>query len=423
MILSPIEALWRKRQEDARFNTSYPLSPSHWSAYRSREALPSSEKTLAFYLHIPFCAKLCSFCEYTRMVTPAAELQRHYLHTLQRDIREFCDKHGDLTLCGFDIGGGTPTALAPNAFAELMQLFSDIVRALPQTNDFTPSIESTFRTLTREKATQMAAAGIKRLSLGLQSSSHAVLEQHNRSELTPLQMREKIDMAHAAGLSTVNVDLMYGLQGQHYSDTEADLQQVALLNPDEVTLYELRTNMLNVGASATADERFLAYERLHRGLAALGYHAPFGQNTFSRRRGEMGCSSYLRRRMTEGIAYKGFGISAQSMSGAGISYNAGKNEKNLPVEAGSYERGDTYLLPPRELMAKYIAIAAYCGRFSLRVASAKLGSDAAEFLHEPLSFCKNRGLVAQEGEWICITPQGFRHYGAVFSLFHSPWDA
>lgn len=421
-MLSPIDARWRKRQEDARFNTSYPLFPAHWSTYRRQETLPFTEKTIAFYLHIPFCAKLCSFCEYTRMVTPTVERQRYYLHTLQCDIQNFCEKHRDLTLCGFDIGGGTPTALAPDVFAELMQQFSNILGRIPRTDDFTPSIESTFRTLTREKALQMAAAGMKRLSLGMQSSSHTVLEQHNRSELTPLQMKEKIDMAHAAGLCTINVDLMYGLHGQSYRDTEADLQQVALLRPDEVTLYELRTNMLNEGASTTAEERFLAYERLHRGLSALGYHAPFGQNTFSRRSGEMGCSSYLRRRMTEGVAYKGFGISAQSMSAAGISYNSGKNAKILPLKADSYEQGDTYILPPRELMAKYIAIAAYCGRFSLRVASAKLGSDAEELLHEPLNFCKNHGLVKQEGEWICITRQGFRHYGAVFSLFHSPWD-
>lgn len=415
-----IEQRWAERQQDARFNTSYPLSPAHWRPYKSTRLLPFAEKTLAFYLHIPFCAKLCDFCEYTRMVTPAPERQRHYVQTAAADLRRFTERHEAAVLCGFDIGGGTPTALADDVFALLMQLFAETVAALRCTPDFKPSIESTFRTLTKEKARLMAAAGFRRLSMGLQSSSQTVLAQHNRSELSLLQLQQKLDMAHEAGLETVNVDMMYGLRGQSDDDTETDLQQIALLQPDEVTLYELRTNMLQESACTTAEERFRTYSRLHSGLAALGYHAPFGQNTFSRREGDMGCSSYLRRRMTEGVAYKGFGISAQSMSSAGVSYNTGKNAATLRLGTDSYEGGDTYLLPPQELMAKYIAIAGYCGRFSLRAASEKLGGDAAAFLQEPLEFCLNRGLVQQQGDWVQITREGFRHYGAVFSLFHSP---
>lgn len=419
-MITPIERSWNARREDARFNTSYPLSPEHWSAYRRDSPLPFAERTLAFYLHIPFCAKLCSFCEYTRMMTPSVALQQHYLRVLRRDVARFTERQSGVTLCGFDIGGGTPTALELGVFEELMQLFAETVHALPCTEDFRPSIESTFRTLTEEKARLMAAAGVKRLSLGLQSSSEQVLERHNRSELSPLRLKEKLIMAHEAGLRTLNVDMMYGLRGQSYRDTEADLQQIALLEPDEVTLYELRTNMLQEAASSSAEERYRVYEALYDGLHSLGYLAPFGQNTFSRRAGEMGCSSYLRRRMTEGVAYKGFGISAQSMSGAGVSYNTAKNAAVLPISAESYEQGDTYLLPPQELMAKYIAIAAYCGRFSLRVASEKLGADAAALLAAPLRFCLERGLVQQEEEIIRITRKGFCHYGAVFSLFHSP---
>lgn len=422
-MFSSIEHLWNLRREDGRFNTSYPISPIRWAAYRNAAPLPFSEKMLAFYLHIPFCAKLCSFCEYTRMVTPSVAQQRHYLQTLRQDIMLFSEKYENVTLCGFDIGGGTPTALDFDVFAELMQLFSETIRIRRLTDDFRPSIESTFRTLTEEKARLMADAGIHRLSLGLQSSSERVLAQHNRHEISPLQMKEKLDMAHEVGLRTLNVDMMYGLRGQSYRETESDLQQIALLQPDEVTLYELRTNMLKEKSVTTAEERYRVYEALYDGLRALGYHAPFGQNTFSRREKEMGCSSYLRRRMTDGVAYKGFGISAQSMSAAGVSYNMAKNAALLPLQAESYEQGDTYLLPPKELMAKYIAISAYCGCFSLRVASEKLRGDAAALLEEPLRFCLGRGLVQQEGECIRITREGFRHYGAVFSLFHSTQDS
>ena len=415
------EQTWLRRRNDPRYNTSYPLQPADWQPYRAPGALPFAERELAFYLHVPFCASLCSFCEYTRMRVPHPRLQEWYIDRAGQDMQRFTEEHSGCTLLGFDIGGGTPMVLAERPFSRLLELHACISAALPHAPGYEPSIEGTFATLTAQRARLVAQAGIRRVSLGLQSTSARVLDCNGRSEMPPEMLREKIAMAHAEGIRTVNVDLMYGLRGQRPEDIAADLEQIARLDVDQVTLYELRTNMIAESPTTTADERYAAYCTLHRGLDALGYRGEFGRNTFSRREGECGCSSYLEHRMESGCAYKGFGISAQSMSGAGISYNIGKNAASLPVELPGYESGgDTYLLPPRELAAKYLAIAAYCGHFSLDVLTSKLGEPAEACYGPQLEFCLERGLMERRGSRVSITREGFRHYGAVFSLFYAP---
>ena len=82
-----IEAIFNQRKHSALYNTSYPIAPTDWSAYRVADAqLPFEEdKQLSFYVHIPFCNQLCSYCEYSRILCPDEATQTHYLKTeLQR---------------------------------------------------------------------------------------------------------------------------------------------------------------------------------------------------------------------------------------------------------------------------------------------------------------------------------------------------
>ena len=151
----------------------------------------------------------------------------------------------------------------------------------------------------------------------------------------------------------------------------------------------------------------------------MGYKGRFGQNTFSVNADDEGVSSYLRERMINGASYKGFGLSAQSMSRAGASYNVGKLSKN-PMQVlndSGYQEEYTYLLPSKELVAKYMAISAYHGSFSVN-RLLELGIDQ-DFLDERLGFCFSQCLLSMgNNDRILITKKGFVHYGAVFSLFY-----
>ena len=417
-----IRELFEHRKNDSIWNTSYPVSPADWARYRVPGPLSfASDKELSFYIHVPFCRRLCSFCEYTRMVCPDEEMQSKYVQALDREVSRFVSDHMDIVLRGFDIGGGTPTALSEKNLDLLLQTFREAADWLDMSADFEPSIEATFDTVTEPKAALIARAGIRRVSLGIQSTDSGVLKMNHRTGIDIESMQRTLDMLHGNGIRKVNLDMMYGLKGQTAEMLRKDLQTISCLNPEQVTLYELRTNMIHECAHMSKEELYQAYAALYDGLTAMGYRARFGQNTFSRDPDDMGLSSYLRSRMLDGVAYKGFGISAQSMSGEGISYNIGKSSGAVRelIDSADYPEEYTYVLPPQEIAAKYIAIGAYSGSFSLSRLTSILGQDAKGCYKEQLYFCLAEGYLEILEDRVYITPKGFKYYGAVFSLFHS----
>lgn len=416
-----IADLYQSRKNDPCWNTSYPISPSDWATYRVQGPLSfENDRRLSFYIHIPFCKQLCSFCEYTRMPCPDDNVQRNYLFAIANDIKRFKQQYQDVTLLGFDIGGGTPTSLSEKNFSLLMQIYQTAISGLGLDDKYEPSIEGTFNTLSEYKLEAMVKSGFHRLSLGVQSSCNSVLHRHQRGSTKEAIMSSWLKKAWEKGIKKINLDFMYGLKGQNQSTIRQDIELISRLRPQQVTLYELRTNMISAEESFTKDELFDKYVQYYDGLIALGYYARFGQNTFSVDTTDEGVSSYLRERMLNGAAYKGFGLSAQSMSSSGIAYNVGKlavtpqNELNKE----SYTELFTYLLPLNELASKYMAISAYNGSFS--IARLRDYGISERILNEIVGFCIDEGLLYKgERDRMFITPKGFKHYGALFSLFYA----
>lgn len=416
-----IADLYQSRKNDPCWNTSYPISPSDWATYRVQGPLSfENDRRLSFYIHIPFCKQLCSFCEYTRMPCPDDNVQRNYLFAIANDIKRFKQQYQDVTLLGFDIGGGTPTSLSEKNFSLLMQIYQTAISGLGLDDKYEPSIEGTFNTLSEYKLEAMVKSGFHRLSLGVQSSCNSVLHRHQRGSTKEAIMSSWLKKAWEKGIKKINLDFMYGLKGQNQSTIRQDIELISRLRPQQVTLYELRTNMISAEESFTKDELYDKYVQYYDGLIALGYYARFGQNTFSVDTTDEGVSSYLRERMLNGAAYKGFGLSAQSMSSSGIAYNVGKlavtpqNELNKE----SYTELFTYLLPLNELASKYMAISAYNGSFS--IARLRDYGISERTLNEIVGFCIDEGLLYKgERDRMFITPKGFKHYGALFSLFYA----
>lgn len=410
--------IFEQRKNDSRYNTSYPLSPSDWAQYRTHGALAFPDKDISFYIHIPFCRHICAFCEYTRIICPNEEMQDNYLKGLKNDILNFVSSHGGHRLMGFDIGGGTPTALSVRNFSCLMRIFNEACDWMDISEDFEPSIEGTFQTLSETKLRMMSDCGIKRLSVGMQSSDDTVLRCGDRKNMSLEECVVKRRLVKECGIEKLNVDLMYGLKGQSLDSCRQDVEWIKVLDPEQVTLYEFRPNMSKGGANLSKEELFGLYSVLYDGITSLGYHGWFGANTFTKDACDRGLSSYLRTRMFDGIAYKGFGISAQSMSPVGVSYNIGKGRRNLSdiILSESFPEEFTYNLPPEEVLAKYVSIAAYSGEISVEAASRLLHADFLSAKADVAEWLIDAGLMEREDGKICITRKGFKHYGAVFSL-------
>lgn len=412
----------RERIDDSRYNTSYPISPSDWYKYNAVGRLSfDSDKPMAFYLHIPFCKRLCAFCEYSRTILPSAELQMKYLKTLRKDIADFICENTNMSLYGFDIGGGTPTALDDQSFEDLMDIYSKVTGQINQTPDYEPSIEGTFETLSYHKAKLIADSGVHRLSLGVQSSSKSVLAPLNRRTELIGSMRQAIDLAHNAGIRKINLDLMYGLPGQSLESINDDIRLIGYLRPEQVTVYELRTNQLPSTYKVNAQLSYDQYCILFDELTGMGYSCLFGQNTFSMDPEDKGLSSYLRHRMFDGWQYKGFGLSAQSMSDVGLSYNICKGSFNLNQISGTptYESVCHYALPREEVFAKYVAISGYSGGLSLKSSRRIYGSDFDARFGEIISALEKEGLGTIIDDRFQMTRKGYRYYGAILSMFYT----
>ena len=440
-----LEKILKKRIGNALYNTSYPLSPEDWKNYSKLGNFAMDvNQPMAFYIHIPFCCSRCSFCEYTIFSYRKTEDENSYMDIVQSDINKFLDLNNDITLYGFDIGGGTPTALKLDNFKVLMNLYENIMNRVETTPDFEPSIEASFESLGRrrgflfdtdieeQKIKEIYKTGFRRVSLGMKSTTISQLGSLRPLSESWSKIEEKRNILNCLknnGIEKINLDLMYGMEGQNIDTLNQDLDILAILFPEQVTLYELRRNQIR-----DCDDRegknirdyhevnFSQYEILYKGLTSLGYHAPFGQNTFTRTGSDQGMSSYLRHRMFDGWQYKGFGISAQSMSANGISYSVGKNTGELRIspllETNTFEAQEFYSLPKAEMLSKFIAISGYSGAISLSGARRIYGPNFDRDYKDILDFMLAKGFAIIYDDNLRFTEEGFKIYGPLLSLFH-----
>ena len=416
-----IEVLFSLAKSDILCNTSYPLKPQYFYDYKSNEDIMRAVDSLSFYFHIPFCRQLCRFCEYTRFLSSDEKSEIKYVSNLIDQANRYMDTHTVKLLYGLDIGGGTPTSLKTAPFGMLVSYISDLLDTLPLEENFESSMEFSFSTIDDEKTAIISRSGIHRMSTGIQIYDKEILEKNHREMFSVMQMKKVMSRLHSAGIGKINLDIMYGFNEQTDLTIENTQRVIEELSPEQVTLYEIRYNMnILPHERITRQMLFDQYEKLYNGIISLGYHAEFGMNTFSRS-ADKGVSSYLRKRMLEAKAYKGFGISAQSMSMNGISYNILKSCKDTYLP--DYDRlteEDVYLLPKEEIAAKYVSVSLYHGQFSFIVLSEILGTDAKEYYHKESEYLAENQLVYDCGNGLYrLTQKGFLYYGAVAALFWS----
>ena len=424
--MTETEELFETRKDISDYNTSYPLHPSDWSSWRTADRLSFDDvEDLSFYIHIPFCQSLCKYCEYIKYKKTSESIERKYLDIVDSDMRKFAEQSatGETILWGFDIGGGTPTVLSTENFAKLIEMSAEYARRFKRAEHFKGSIEATFNTINESKIAIISDHSeiFSRISFGLQSTSCAFLRDNNRDNGHIHRMADIFYNCRQHGINTINLDLMYGFFNQTKEEIEATMKVVERLMPEHLTVYELRTNMLNRYPIATAEQRFEQYSYLYDLITRLGYKGRFGMNTFSLT-GDNGLSSYLQHRMMRNGSYKGFGIAAQSKNYTGISYNIGKNSESLDccLSKNTFEKGgDSYKLPPRELLSKYVAISGYCGMVDLSVMEKILHSDPNMVFEKELDFLLNNQYIEKNGSMLYLTPKGFLYYGAVLSLFYN----
>lgn len=264
---------------------SYVYAYPHKTAYRPLPDRPAlrdlwadePKDTLSLYLHIPFCEVRCGFCNlFTRIGAPDG-LTTAYLDALDRQagaVREALGDGGRFATAAF--GGGTPTFLTAAELTRLCDIaehrMGADLRAVPL------SVEASPATATADRLQVLAERGTTRLSLGVQS----FVDAEARSAVRP-QRRADVESAlgriRDARIPVLNIDLIYGIDGQTEHTWRHSLDAALAWRPEELYLYPLYVRPLTgLGRRTTADtdpawdeQRLSLYRAGRDHLLAQGY--------------------------------------------------------------------------------------------------------------------------------------------------------
>lgn len=275
------------------------------------------------YIHIPFCAKRCFYCSFVSGMPH--DRMRLYVAALIREIKERLD--GD-EISTVYIGGGTPSVLYEGAIYDIL---SSVRKRCNLAKDAEITVECNPDSVTEEFVTEICAAGVNRVSIGLQTDNDRLLKEinrpHNKEDfLRAWKMLDKI--------KNKNVDLMLGLPRQTKEDLMSSLSLVVSLNAPHISLYALKveegTPLYESGFTVDDDFEADLYDMAYNSLISHGYRRYEVSNFCKDNMYSRHNFSYWD--MTE---YYGFGIAAHSfLNGKRIAnddnidkYILGKNER------------------------------------------------------------------------------------------------
>ncbi|WP_162047231.1 radical SAM family heme chaperone HemW [Vibrio taketomensis] len=231
---------------------------------------------LSLYVHIPWCVQKCPYCDFNSHALKAEIPEEQYINALledlDRDIEKYQLNQAPRPLHSIFIGGGTPSLISAEG---IKRLLDGIELRIP----FKPNIEITMEanpgTVEAERFFGYQAAGVTRISIGVQSFAQDKLEKlgriHGKQEAI-----NAAQLAHQVGLKSFNLDLMHGLPDQSIEQALADLDQAIALNPPHLSWYQLtiEPNTMFYYKPPTLpddDDLWDIFEQGHQKLTDAGY--------------------------------------------------------------------------------------------------------------------------------------------------------
>lgn len=222
---------------------------------------------LGIYIHIPFCSAICNYCNFNRGLLDDA-LKARYVAAVEAHIRREADGAAADTIY---FGGGTPSLLDPEEIARIIAACRDSFAIAP---DAEVTIEVNPETVTRARMEQLRAAGVNRLSMGVQSFRDEELKRLGRIH-GAARAREAFALARDAGFDNLSLDLMMWLPQQTVAQWLESVDALIATGPDHASLYllelypnaPLKEDMARAGWSLAPDDD--AAEMYLQGLARL----------------------------------------------------------------------------------------------------------------------------------------------------------
>ncbi|WP_150428126.1 radical SAM family heme chaperone HemW [Dechloromonas sp. CZR5] len=189
---------------------------------------------LALYVHVPWCVQKCPYCDFNSHEAGETIPEREYVDALIADLQSALPLIWGRPVVSVFFGGGTPSLLSPAAIDELLAAFRALAMLAP---DAEITLEANPGTVEAEKFAGFRAAGVNRLSLGIQSFNDAHLKALGRvHDAAEARLAAQLAGEH---FETFNLDLMYGLPGQTLAQALSDVEAALSLSPTHLSCYQL----------------------------------------------------------------------------------------------------------------------------------------------------------------------------------------
>jgi oxygen-independent coproporphyrinogen-3 oxidase len=394
--------------------------------------------SLGLYLHVPFCASICTYCNFNRGLLDEA-LKRRYVAALEREIRSVAaaldaGRHPGVPRTLTDavdeprradtiyFGGGTPSILEPSEIGRLVEACRD---AFVVDRDAEVTLETNPETVTPGRMAAFRAGGINRVSLGVQSFDEGELRRLGRVH-DVARARDAFACTRAAGIDNVSLDLMMWLPQQTLAGWMTSLAALVDLRPAHASLYllelypnaPLREDMARAGWSQAPDEEaadmyLAAIDRLTAG----GYEH-YEISNFAKPGHR---SRHNLKYWTDG-EWLGLGCGAHStLDGVRWQHISATADYVSRIEAGEPVATGVRVLTAGERLeeALFMGLRLVEG-VDLHEVKRRYAIDAWECYGDRLALCADAGLVVHQNGRLRLTPRGLLLSNEVMAVFIDP---
>ncbi len=289
----------------------------------------------AIYLHIPFCRKICGYCDFFRSLD-----HRKMPHVVAAMIAELCEERDflcDKKIKTIYFGGGTPSLLSSEQVGDFLLRIGELYDT-SQVEEIT--LEANPDDLNLEYLTALRGVGVNRLSIGIQSFDDEELKFMNRRH-SASQAREAVRAARGVGFDNIAIDLIFGVDGFGRDILERSIDSAIELDVEHIAAYHLTIEpstifgrKLQRGELSQVDEEVSdsEYALLHEKLTRAGYEHYEISNYAKEAKRSKHNSSYW-----SGVEYLGIGPGAHSFNGASRRWAVDSIDSYLQGGEGRYE--------------------------------------------------------------------------------------
>lgn len=188
-------------------------------------------KKLGLYIHIPFCDKICNYCDFTAFQGANSKI-KEYVEALKKEIELKGNK--DFLIDSIFIGGGTPSFIDGKYIFDILEKLRENFTVL---DNIEITIETNPKTFDEKKLEYYKRSKINRVSIGVQSFNDKILKELGRNHSSK-EALESVELVKKLGFD-INLDLIFGYQSQTIDDILYDLEIVKNINPEHISYYAL----------------------------------------------------------------------------------------------------------------------------------------------------------------------------------------